>query len=393
MVAEFGVDRIGAITTAGVVTEYPLPSGAEPEGITLGPDGALWFTEYGGNRIGRITTTGKLTQEPVLPGAGSEPENIVTGPDGALWFTEFGGGRIGRITTGGGLREFPVPSQPAGPDGITVGPDGALWFTEYYGDAIGRVTTAGVVNQFGFPTGAAHPESIVRAGNVLWFTESAADKIAQIATDGSVTEIGEVPGSGPDGLAVGTDGALWITTFFDAAILRMQLPAAATVLVLPSAPAPAKATVPLGTQAGWLFETRSSVSDASGMSLFASGTQQPGSTYRYRYAAAGTYAFREAGSAASALVSVPMSATSTTGGTTTHFALTWAQAPAAGLRYDVTVEAPGSSTFVAWQSGVTAMGATFIPTHGSGTYSLRARSRTLAGVASAWSPLLVLTVH
>ncbi len=32
-------------TRAGIVTEYPIPSLGGPEGITSGPDGALWFTE------------------------------------------------------------------------------------------------------------------------------------------------------------------------------------------------------------------------------------------------------------------------------------------------------------------------------------------------------------
>ena len=36
------------------VTEYPLPAAGLPEGITTGPDGALWFTESNGNRIGRL---------------------------------------------------------------------------------------------------------------------------------------------------------------------------------------------------------------------------------------------------------------------------------------------------------------------------------------------------
>lgn len=41
---------------AGRITEFPLPTSAsEPFGITVGPDGNLWFTEEVGNSIGRIT--------------------------------------------------------------------------------------------------------------------------------------------------------------------------------------------------------------------------------------------------------------------------------------------------------------------------------------------------
>jgi virginiamycin B lyase len=98
--------KIGRITTAGEVTEFALPKDVLPSGITTGPDGALWFTEgcirqphsgcIPGNKIGRITTTGVVT-EFTIPSPRCEPEGITTGPDGALWFTEYGGNKIGRL--------------------------------------------------------------------------------------------------------------------------------------------------------------------------------------------------------------------------------------------------------------------------------------------------------
>jgi hypothetical protein len=45
---------------------------------------------------------------------GSNPEGITTGPDGALWFTERGGNQIGRITPSGQVREFPLPNSYRG---------------------------------------------------------------------------------------------------------------------------------------------------------------------------------------------------------------------------------------------------------------------------------------
>jgi len=77
------------------IGEYPVPTAnSKPEDITAGPDGALWFTEDYGNKIGRITTAGVITEYPV-PTANSYPEGIAAGPDGALWFTEYYGNRIG----------------------------------------------------------------------------------------------------------------------------------------------------------------------------------------------------------------------------------------------------------------------------------------------------------
>lgn len=100
--------KIERITTDGKKTEFALPnSDAQPWGITTGPDGALWFTEAScirqsgphctvGNKIGRITTSGLVTEFPI-PSEGSGPHSITTGPDGSLWFTEYYGSRIGRL--------------------------------------------------------------------------------------------------------------------------------------------------------------------------------------------------------------------------------------------------------------------------------------------------------
>ena len=60
----------------------------------------MWFTEYSGNKIGRITTAGAITEYPI-PTSNSNPAGIASGPDGAIWFTETNGNQIVRMTTDG----------------------------------------------------------------------------------------------------------------------------------------------------------------------------------------------------------------------------------------------------------------------------------------------------
>ena len=97
------------------------------------------------NSIGRITTSGVVTN---YTGSGiSSPEGITSGPDGALWFTNDGNGSIGRITTGGVVTNY-TGTGILGRTSINVGPDGALWFTNLANDSIGRITTSGVVTNY-----------------------------------------------------------------------------------------------------------------------------------------------------------------------------------------------------------------------------------------------------
>jgi virginiamycin B lyase len=216
--------KIGRITTDGVITEFPVPA---PSGITTGPDGALWFTELG-DKIGRITTAGVIT-EFKIPTTLSFPQAITTGPDDALWFTENAANKLGRITTAGVITEFPMPT-PGFRDlrSITAGPDGALWFTETNA-AIGRITTAGVITEFPIPTKGSVIQYITTGPDgALWFTDTFANKIGRITTAGAITEF-PLPkaGSGPTGITTGPDGALWFTEQTPNAdqIGRLSLPA------------------------------------------------------------------------------------------------------------------------------------------------------------------------
>jgi virginiamycin B lyase len=153
-----------------------------PNGMTIGPDGALWFAERLGNKIGRITTAGAISEFP-LPMPDSGPGGITTaGPDGTLWFTEFLGNKIGRITATGEFSEFLLPTPNSGPFGITVGSDGAVWFTETRGNKIGRLTTTEEFSEFPLPMpndGRLAPVGItVGSDGAVWFTER--DKIGRI---------------------------------------------------------------------------------------------------------------------------------------------------------------------------------------------------------------------
>ncbi len=208
-------NRIGRITTAGVISEYSsgLSANSNPSGIAAGPDGALWFTEAA-NRIGRITTGGVITEYSLTWGPSSA---ITAGPDGALWFTESSSNRIGRITTGGVVTDYYVFPKTLY-YGIAAGSDGALWFTMIFAGHdgwIGRITTGGVVNWYSTGLSANSGPNGIAAGpdGALWFTESSSNQIGRITTGGVVNEYstGLSANSGLSGIAAGPDGALWFT--------------------------------------------------------------------------------------------------------------------------------------------------------------------------------------
>src|SRR5258708_5049885 len=160
-----GFDGAGAApaTRAGKVTIFSPPNihlSTSPEsanGITAGPDGALWFTNPGNNTIGRITTLGKVTD---YAGKGIGNTWVITaGPDRALWAGNWDTHSISRITTAGKVTTFPGTANT--PTGIAAGL-GYLPYTNWAApSSIGRITTSGTSTSF-TAAGAVHPQHIPR---------------------------------------------------------------------------------------------------------------------------------------------------------------------------------------------------------------------------------------
>jgi streptogramin lyase len=212
---------IGRITPSGEISEYRNVLLAAPAAsIALGPDGNLWFTEPSSHAIGRITTSGTITE--FLISGSAQPQGIVAGPDGNLWFTqEAGHGSIGRITTSGEVSEFESGmTSGAKPLGIASGPDGALWFCESGGSgAIGRITTSGTISQYttGLTANSEPFEIAAASDGDLYFTERKdPGGIGKVTPSGSISQVAiPTANSKPQGITAGPDGNVWFTEAAD----------------------------------------------------------------------------------------------------------------------------------------------------------------------------------
>ncbi len=237
-------------TVSGAFAEFPITPGSNPYGMTLGPDGAIWFTLQYSNQIGRITPDGHLEKFGVR-GLVFNPTEITVGPDkaiwfvqgysnnqlghlsngsvsvfegassaianlaaadGYIWFTEPASNKIGRVSTQT-FQEYTLPTPDSEPLGITKGSDGNLWFTEHKGGKIGRITPGGVITEFPLPPGSTGPETIITGADTsLWFIEPLSARIVRMTTMGAMQNfpLPFVNGSLPR-LTVGADDSIWFT--------------------------------------------------------------------------------------------------------------------------------------------------------------------------------------
>jgi len=238
--ADTGGNLVGRVTANGTITEYgqQLSGGAEPEDV-VAEGGMIWFTEHSG-AIGEIDPgTGDLVGQYPTPTGGSEPEGITVGADGALWFAESGAHQVGRLDpsavvdgTSDGITEYSVPGgtlSEAFPDQIVSGPDGALWMTLGAEGGLARLDptqaspgTSTGVTVYTLPTAGpfnAEPEGIaVGPDHALWVAGGPEGSIARVdptavspGTSDGITEYFVDSGGSTFAASAAGDGGLWFS--------------------------------------------------------------------------------------------------------------------------------------------------------------------------------------
>lgn len=214
-----GTASILRVTQAGQVTTFPLRGAGN--GVTLGPDGNVWFTEsvpIGQTvaSVGKITPLGQVSEYQVLT-PNTSTFGITSGNDGNVWFTEYEACTIGKVDpTTGLIFEYGLPSQGCYPAGIASASDGSLWFTtnvDYIGKFLTSGTYAGSIQTQLWAPLSPHAIRSDQKGHI-WFvgaSQSQANWYVCSLSEGGVVKSHAVPwnGSGLNSLVAGPDGNLW----------------------------------------------------------------------------------------------------------------------------------------------------------------------------------------
>jgi uncharacterized repeat protein (TIGR01451 family) len=160
-------------------------------------------------------------------------------------------------------------------------------------------------------------------------------------------------------------------------------------------PSPTTLAAP-GWTVQWYFtgSTPLAATDSSGMGLFDSGVRMPVDFYDFTFTAAGSYPVTDGPMGKKTSVKVPLAVAPASGSQATTYTITWASAPPpAGFGEDVQVKDPGSSAWVTLPFDPSATSGTFVPDHGKGTYSFRARLRNTGNnKASGYSATKTISV-
>lgn len=139
-----GNRTIFAVTLEDTPTVTPyVETAGQPNGLTLGPDGALYYSDFGGGRVYRVPPDGERVQ--VTTSAISGANGVAFGPDGNLYVCSYQAGTIVRLTLADGVetaREVAVRGV-GNPDGLAFDAMGRFLITDNGGGRLLRVSADG----------------------------------------------------------------------------------------------------------------------------------------------------------------------------------------------------------------------------------------------------------
>lgn len=127
-----GAESARKIYSVDLSTDPPtssefLASAGQPNGLTLGSGGVLWYTDFSGGHVYRVTPEGMRTR--VTTSTISGADGIAFGPDGALYVTSYGAGTVVRLELTDNMEtaRTVVATNARGADGLNFDAMGRMY--------------------------------------------------------------------------------------------------------------------------------------------------------------------------------------------------------------------------------------------------------------------------
>lgn len=154
--------------------------GMGARGITGGKDGKIYIADFGSQRIVALTTDGRVAETYRANGG---PQEVAAGPGNQVAFTDPGASphQIGRFTAPDGpVLTTDVPG--ADPFGITFAVDDRYWVANFATSTLTRMTASGATETVtGLPANSGPRYLTQGAGSTVWVGLETAEKVARVS--------------------------------------------------------------------------------------------------------------------------------------------------------------------------------------------------------------------
>jgi sugar lactone lactonase YvrE len=125
------------------VAEVFLAGAGAPNGLTVGPDGALYYSDFSAGRVMRVEARGAAATQVTTSGVRGA-NGVAFDADGTLLVCSYMTGSLFRLTLADGVEtaRATVATSLGAPDGVAVDASGDLWVTDNSAGRVLRVNAA-----------------------------------------------------------------------------------------------------------------------------------------------------------------------------------------------------------------------------------------------------------
>jgi virginiamycin B lyase len=167
---------------SGKIELFDAPKGTGPYGITVTPDGSIFYASLAGSYVGRIDPeTGKAT---VLnpPTASQGSRRVWTDSKGRVWVSEWDAGQVAMYDPAANAwKEWKLPGAKPQAYAVYVDERDKVWLTDFGGNAIHRFDpTTERFETFPLPHTPGNVRQLLGRPGEVWGAESANDQIVVI---------------------------------------------------------------------------------------------------------------------------------------------------------------------------------------------------------------------
>jgi virginiamycin B lyase len=161
---------------------WSAPNGRGPYGITVTPDGSIYYASLAGSYVGRINPdTGEAT---VLrpPTAGQGSRRVWTDSKSRVWVSEWNAGQVGMYDPAADAwKEWKLPGARPQAYAVYVDEQDDVWLTDFGGNAIHRFDPeTEAFDTFQLPHANGSVRQLLGREGEVWGAESSVDQIIVI---------------------------------------------------------------------------------------------------------------------------------------------------------------------------------------------------------------------
>ncbi|MGD8405053.1 MAG: hypothetical protein PVJ21_15435 [Anaerolineales bacterium] len=170
--------------STGDLQVFDAPHGSGPYGITVTPEGVVYYASLAGSYVGRIDTgTNEVTVlEPPTPNQGAR--RVWSDSQGKIWVSEWNAGQVAVYNPADdSWQEWKLPGNRPSAYAVFVDEQDILWLSDFGGNAIVRFDPN--IEQFTvyqLPSPNAQVRQILGRPGEVWGAESGTDKLVVIRT-------------------------------------------------------------------------------------------------------------------------------------------------------------------------------------------------------------------